>query len=119
MVYTTYQLREICCDSMVDNPLRRLSPPIREPSSLNDTMANTIPVIDFNRWIKGSEEEKRGVAQDLTDACRRVGFVYVVNHLVQDELLEEAFQWSNRLFSLPQDKKMLAPHPPGISTHLG
>ena len=82
-------------------------------------MASTIPVIDFSLWIKGGEQEKRCVARDLADACRRVGFVYVVNHLVQDHLLDEAFQWSRKLFALPQDKKMLAPHPPGTLAHLG
>ena len=76
------------------------------------TSDNAIPVIDFGKW-RGSTEEKRAVTREFADACRRVGFVYIINHGVSDELLEEAFEWSKKLFDLPQEKKMLAPHPPG------
>jgi isopenicillin N synthase-like dioxygenase len=76
-------------------------------------MAAPLPVIDFVRWLKGSPEDKKAVARDLAEACRSVGFVYVINHGVTPELLEEAFSWSKKLFDLPEEKKMLAPHPPG------
>lgn len=76
-------------------------------------MAASLPVIDFSRWLKGSPEEKKAAAKDLAEACRGVGFVYIVNHGVTPELLDEAFGWSKKLFDLPEDKKMLAPHPPG------
>lgn len=76
-------------------------------------MAAPLPVIDFSRWLKGSPEEKKEVAKDLAEACRGVGFVYIVNHGVTPELLDEAFGWSKKLFDLPEEKKMLAPHPPG------
>ena len=74
---------------------------------------SAIPVIDFGRWFSGSVEEKRQVARALAEACRRVGFVYIINHGVSDQMLDEAFGWSKELFDLPEDKKMLAPHPPG------
>ncbi|KAH8892197.1 Clavaminate synthase-like protein [Thozetella sp. PMI_491] len=79
----------------------------------------TIPVIDFGKWHQGSSEERLKVAKELADACRRVGFVYIINHGVQDGLLEEAFGWSKKLFDLPEEKKMLAPHPPGPNVHRG
>jgi isopenicillin N synthase-like dioxygenase len=74
----------------------------------------SIPVVDFGRWYKGDSEDKKAVAKELGDACRRVGFVYIVNHGVEDVLLEQAFGWSKKLFDLPEEKKMLAPHPPGM-----
>ncbi len=55
------------------------------------------------------------MARDLVDACRRVGFVYIINHGVHDDLLSQAFGWSKKLFDLPKEKKMLAPHPPGTA----
>lgn len=76
---------------------------------------DAIPVIDFNAWSTGSTGDKKRIARELTDACRRVGFVYIVNHGVPSTLLEEAFDWSKKLFDLPEEKKMLAPHPPGKS----
>lgn len=79
----------------------------------------SLPVIDFNRWLKGSPEEKKSIAHDLAEACRTVGFVYVVNHGISTGLLDEAFSWSEKLFSLPEEKKMLAPHPPGPNIHRG
>lgn len=82
-------------------------------------MAAQLPVIDFGRWLRGSPEDKKAVAHDLAEACRHVGFVYVVNHGVAPELLDEAFAWSRRLFDLPEETKMLAPHPPGPNVHRG
>ncbi|KAI1081061.1 Clavaminate synthase-like protein [Whalleya microplaca] len=83
------------------------------------TDQGTIPVIDFSAWPAGSTEDKKRIAAELIDACRRVGFVYIVNHRVSNELLEEAFRWSKKLFDLPEEKKMLAPHPPGPNVHRG
>ncbi|OTA70564.1 thymine dioxygenase [Hypoxylon sp. EC38] len=74
---------------------------------------DAIPVIDFTAWSTGSIDDKKCIARQLTDACRRVGFVYIANHGVPSTLLGEAFSWSKRLFDLPEEKKMLAPHPPG------
>lgn len=82
-------------------------------------MAAALPIIDFSRWLQGSPDEKKKVAHELAEACRRVGFVYVINHGVPDDLLEEAFSWSKKLFDLPEEKKMLAPHPPGPNVHRG
>ena len=73
----------------------------------------SIPVIDLAGWSTGKLEEKQRIAKELTEACRTVGFVYVRNHGVPEELLAEAFSWSKKLFDLPQEMKMLAPHPPG------
>ncbi|KAI1179184.1 hypothetical protein F4777DRAFT_534698 [Nemania sp. FL0916] len=79
----------------------------------------SIPIVDLGSWLNGSAADRKRIASELTDACRRVGFVYVVNHGVPPGLLEEAFDWSRRLFDLPLKKKMLAPHPPGPDVHRG
>ncbi|TGJ84016.1 hypothetical protein E0Z10_g4743 [Xylaria hypoxylon] len=83
------------------------------------TTSTAIPVVDLSSWTDGSATDRKRIASELTDACRRVGFVYVVNHGVPADLLEEAFAWSRRLFDLPLEKKMLAPHPSGSSVHRG
>lgn len=82
-------------------------------------MASTasLPIIDFEKWQGGSAEERQNIATELATACRQVGFVYIINHGVQDDLLDEAFGWSKKLFDLSEEKKMLAPHPPG-NTHI-
>ncbi|GAW24260.1 hypothetical protein ANO14919_138430 [Xylariales sp. No.14919] len=84
------------------------------------TTSPSIPVVDLGSWPGGSAADRERIASELTDACRRVGFVYVVNHGVPPALLDEAFAWSRRLFDLPLEKKMLAPHPPaGSAVHRG
>jgi isopenicillin N synthase-like dioxygenase len=45
--------------------------------------------------------------------------VYIINHCVSQEPLEEAFGWSKQLFDLKAEEKMLAPHPGGPTVHRG
>lgn len=79
-----------------------------------------IPIIDFTKWKKRSSlEERQAIARQVADACREVGFVYVVNHGLSPELLEEAFGWTKKLFDLNLEQKMQAPHPDGSAVHRG
>lgn len=84
------------------------------------TISSTIPVVDFSKWNNSANKgEQLAVAKELTDACRRVGFVYIVNHGLPQELLDQAFDTAKRLFALSHDEKMQAPHPPGPEVHRG
>ncbi|KAG8529083.1 uncharacterized protein KY384_005718 [Bacidia gigantensis] len=86
------------------------------------TMAanTTIPIVDFAAWRPGaSTKEKKSVAAKLINACRDVGFVYIINHHVASDKLAAAFDMSKKLYNLPKEKKMLAPHPPGFAVHRG
>jgi isopenicillin N synthase-like dioxygenase len=79
-----------------------------------------LPIIDFARWGSESTVEHRlAVAKELADACHNVGFVFIINHGVSQELLEEAFGWSKRLFDLKTEEKMLVPHPDRPTVHRG
>ena len=81
----------------------------------------TLPIIDFADWYAAdtTPEKKAAVAKALTDACQKVGFVYIVNHCVSAEKLDEAFSWGKKLFDLDPQQKMLAPHPDGYAVHRG
>ncbi len=81
---------------------------------------SSIPIVDFQTWHpNASIDEKMEVAAKLIDACRSVGFVYIKNHSVPSATLKDAFGWSKKLFDLPKEQKMLAPHPPGFAVHRG
>lgn len=82
---------------------------------------NSIPVIDFANWSSSDStpEQRLSIAQDLVQACQKVGFVYIINHGVPPSLLSEAFSISKELYDLPLEKKMLAPHPDGPTVHRG
>lgn len=82
--------------------------------------ASAIPIVDFARWdSNASAEQKKDIANQLADACKKVGFVYIVNHKVSPERLREAFAWSKKLFDLKLEEKILAPHPNGSAVHRG
>lgn len=79
-----------------------------------------LPVIDFGkRSASYKQEEHYSIGKKLARACHNVGFVYIINHGVSSDLLEEAFDWSKKLFNLKQDEKIQGPHPPGSTVHRG
>lgn len=64
-----------------------------------------IPVIDFSRFRTGNETSKRQAAADIGRACREVGFFYISNHGVSQELVDAAFVESAKFFDLPIAQK--------------
>ena len=80
----------------------------------------SIPVVDFGGWTSAAPPEQRqAIAQKLIQACQDVGFVYITNHHLPPERLAQAFEWSEKLFDLELEQKMLAPHPTGFAVHRG
>ena len=81
---------------------------------------SSVPIVDFAGWsTNASNEQRKKVANQLVEACRNVGFVYIINHNVASERLAEAFGWSKKLFDLELKQKLLAPHPEGYTVHRG
>ncbi|KAI9650187.1 hypothetical protein NHQ30_000200 [Ciborinia camelliae] len=79
-----------------------------------------IPIIDFSPFLHPTSPTSRlETAKALVEACRRVGFVYIINHDIPSSILEEAFAMTKRLFDLSHEEKMQAEHPPGPSVHRG
>ena len=50
-------------------------------------MVHQLPVVDFNDF----ENRSSIIAQEVLDACKTIGFFYVVNHQIPKEMIEEAF----------------------------
>lgn len=72
------------------------------------TQASSIPVIDLAPARTGSDEQARKVAQELYEAFKNVGFAYVKNHAVPEDVVSEAFRWvclSRRPHITPIDYK--------------
>ena len=90
---------------------------LSEPEDYSDF---ELPIVDFANWKASCTlEERFEIGKKLADACHNVGFVYIINHGVSPDLLQEAFDWSKRLFDLKLEEKMLAPHPDGPTVHRG
>lgn len=61
-----------------------------------DTMAPTvshIPIIDLEPAHSGSQEEVAKIAHEVYQAFKHVGFAYIKNHGVAQDLVDEAFTW--------------------------
>ncbi len=65
-----------------------------------------IPVIDFGRFLAGDAAERAAVAQDIAQACRSIGFFYVVNHGVPESLRQKVLQEGREFFARPLEEKM-------------
>jgi len=53
----------------------------------------SIPLVDFGQYLHGSEEEKIAAATAIDSAFRNVGFVYLTNHGVPQDAVDECFEW--------------------------
>ncbi|OCH91839.1 thymine dioxygenase [Obba rivulosa] len=76
-----------------------------------------ISVIDFGAFLNGAKKQE--VADAMLKSFQDTGFVYLVNHGISQDKVQSMFDWSKKFFSLPQDIKMLAPHPSSGTHHRG
>lgn len=60
-------------------------------SSVPDKISS-LPLIDFSRFTS-SPEERLAVSKELVKAFKEVGFVYLINHGIPQEMVKEAFDW--------------------------
>lgn len=68
-----------------------------------------IPVVDFSNWRQASKPDRLKAAKEITSACGTLGCVYIVNHAISPEVLDEAISWSQKFFDLPSEEKCKAP----------
>ena len=81
---------------------------------------NAIPIVDLSSFAsEGNSESRLESARALYNACHKFGFVQILGHGVEPEVLREAFDWSKKLYGLSHDEKMKAPHPDGPMPHRG
>jgi isopenicillin N synthase-like dioxygenase len=64
-----------------------------------------IPVIDLAPFLHGTPAQRAAIARQIGDACRNIGFFYIINHGVPASLIAETFEQSKRFFSQPPDVK--------------
>ncbi|HEY9621989.1 MAG TPA: 2-oxoglutarate and iron-dependent oxygenase domain-containing protein [Crinalium sp.] len=66
---------------------------------------DSIPIIDMDGLFSEHLSDRQQVAKALGDACRNVGFFYIINHRVSSAQIAEAYRVAKAFFSLPlQDK---------------
>lgn len=63
----------------------------------------TIPIVDIGSYIDGKQDE--GFTNNLREICKKIGFFYIQNHKVPNDLQEEILENSRKFFDLPQEEK--------------
>ena len=69
---------------------------MNHPDSVED-----IPIIDMGRYLRGEAGADRQMAAELREVTETVGFFYLKNHPVPQQLIDRMFAESKRFFALP------------------
>ena len=80
---------------------------LNKPKSQPQKNASTgVPVVDFAPFYYGTETERAAVCLEVFNAFKDIGFVTLVNHGVDVDLIDNTFKQSQQFFDLPQQEKM-------------
>ncbi len=67
---------------------------------------DTIPVIDVGGIRSKRVAERQAVAAKIHEACTQVGFFYIENHGISQDLVEDVFEFAGKFFALSFEQKM-------------
>lgn len=67
------------------------------------TAFSEIPIIDIMQLVDGSDPQ--GVARKIGEACEKVGFFYIKNHGIPNDLVERLYSLTRQFFDLPFEAK--------------
>ena len=80
----------------------------------------SIPVIDLSPFTSGSNlGSRRLAAKDLAGKLQTNGSIGICGLGISANELEKAFNVAKKLFDLPYEEKMKAPHPDALVPHRG
>lgn len=66
----------------------------------------TIPVLDLQEFLAGTETQQAAFVQTLGDALRDLGFFALTHHSVEAELIQAAYDAAAQFFLLPEAIKL-------------
>jgi isopenicillin N synthase-like dioxygenase len=64
-----------------------------------------LPTIDFAPFRAGGAQQRRKVATEIDDACESAGFMYLRNHGVDQDVIDEALDACRDFFALDEAEK--------------
>lgn len=71
-----------------------------------DSTRDGIPILDVSAYVAGKDGALASLAAELRWALENVGFFYIANHPVPQELIDRVFEETRRFHSLPVEEKM-------------
>eukprot|EP00455_Lapot_gusevi_P010474 TRINITY_DN1473_c0_g2_i2.p1 TRINITY_DN1473_c0_g2~~TRINITY_DN1473_c0_g2_i2.p1 ORF type:complete len:341 (-),score=86.10 TRINITY_DN1473_c0_g2_i2:46-1068(-) len=72
---------------------------------LRHASKSAVPIIDF-AGMRGDLKDQKKVAEQVYSACKEIGFLVLVNHGMDQKLIQSAFQQSKQFFALPPAEKL-------------
>ena len=73
-----------------------------------DVAVAQIPVIDFGPYFAGDTGALETLGAEVRQACETIGFLYIKNHGVPQDLIDGTFEQSKRFHAQPlEDKRKL------------
>ncbi|KAL7494294.1 hypothetical protein ACHAWT_003364 [Skeletonema menzelii] len=82
-----------------ENVSAEIADEVTEEESYSDGDFNTIPVINL-------EEPLEKYAKQIGDACRDIGFFYIINHGIEECIMNDVMDASKSLFDLDLESKI-------------
>lgn len=74
-----------------------------------DAALSQLAIIDLGPCLKGEAGALERLAAEIRHACETIGFFYIANHGVPEDIIGEAFAQSRRFHALPLDEKQKLP----------
>ena len=65
-----------------------------------------IPQVDVGRIYSDKFEDRAAIAAEVSDICKTVGFMYIKNHGVPQDLIDEVFEFSRKYHAKALEYKM-------------
>ena len=65
-----------------------------------------IPILDVGPYLAGEPGALEALANEVRHAQESIGFYYIVNHGVPQQLIDDTFAAVARFFDLPEDEKL-------------
>ncbi|KAF2705569.1 Clavaminate synthase-like protein [Pleomassaria siparia CBS 279.74] len=66
---------------------------------------SAIPLVDVGRIFSENIEERKAVAEEIANVCKKVGFMYIRNHGISQELIDRVYNLSRRFHAQPKEIK--------------
>ena len=71
-----------------------------------ETTTRELPILDLADFLAGVDGAADSLALEMRDVCENVGFFFIRNHGVSDDLISRLFDQSKRFHDLPEDQKL-------------
>ena len=78
---------------------------IDDTAQAREISLSEVPIIDFAPFLGGDAAARQGVADAIADACREIGFFYIVGHGVPAEVRAAVFAQAKAFYNRPPAEK--------------